>query len=188
MTQSDIRRQLDGLLREYQSLKDQRDREKGALTGAKEQLADALEARTVVQTVAADVQQRVHDHIATLVTRCLRAVFPDPYEFKIHFESKRGKTEARLVFERNGNEHDPQRSVGGGVLDVASFALVVSRLLLTRPPVRRFLALDEPFRHVSANYLPKVRELVEALAEELEIQFLIISHERELADGYVIEF
>ena len=101
------------------------------------------EASVIAQEVARTIQDRVHSKIATLVSRCLREVFDEPYEFVIHFESKRGKTEARLVFQRDGMEVDPMSSGGGGVLDVAAFALRVIALVMTRPPLRRLLVLDE---------------------------------------------
>jgi DNA repair exonuclease SbcCD ATPase subunit len=122
-----------------------------------------------------------------VVTKSLQAVFDDPYEFRIHFERKRGRTEARLVFERGGEEIDPMEASGGGPVDVASFALRLSCMMLSRPPIRRLLVLDEPFKFVSPNLRDRVRRLIEALSGEFGIQIIMVTHMDELRAGEIIE-
>jgi DNA repair exonuclease SbcCD ATPase subunit len=153
---------------------------------AAEHLRDAERAQVVLQTAAADVQNAVHEQIATVVSKCLKAVFDDPYEFRIIFERSRGKTSARLVFVRNGQEYDPRFSVGGGVLDVASFALWVACLLAKRPRPRLFLCADEPFRHLSRRYSARMAKCLETLASEFVIQFVIVTHNSEFEVGKVV--
>lgn len=150
-------------------------------------LADAEEALKVAQIVAQGVQQQAHDRIAGIVTRCLAAVFPNPYEFRIAFEQKRGQTEARLEFVRGEVRLDPMTASGGGMVDVAAFALRLSCLLLSRPPVRRIMILDEPFKFVSKEHREKLRSLILALSQELGVQFIIVTHLRELEIGNVID-
>jgi DNA repair exonuclease SbcCD ATPase subunit len=161
--------------------------ERGALEQLEARVQAVLEAQELAQQVAQQVQQQAHDQIASVVSQCLEAVFDEPYTFKIHFDRKRGRTEARLVFERDGLEVDPLTAAGGGVVDVAAFALRLSCLMLAQPPLRKLLALDEPFRFVSAEYLPRVRQLLEKLAEDTGVQFVIITHIEELKTGTVIE-
>lgn len=161
--------------------------ERAALAAAKATIQDTTEAQIALQTVALTVQQRAHERIASVVTRCLAAIFSDPYEFKIIFEQKRGRTEARLVFERNGEQLDPEEAAGGGAIDVAAFALRISCLLLARPPLRRTLLMDEPFRFVSAGHRNAVRQLLETLSRELAIQMIFITHEPAYMTGQVVE-
>lgn len=146
-----------------------------------------VEAQEVAQAVAQSVQDRVHQHLATVVSRCLEAVFERPYRFRIIFERKRGRTGARLVFERNGLEVDPMTSSGGGVVDVASFALRIACLMIRRPPLRRILILDEPFKSPSPHYRERVRMLMEELSEELAVQFIIVTNIDELAAGKIVD-
>ena len=161
--------------------------EKAALIEAEDAATDAEEAQKIVQLVAQTVQQQAHDRIAGVVTRCLEAVFEDPYQFKIVFEQKRGRTEARLIFARDGVEVDPMSASGGGAVDVAAFALRLSCLVLARPPVRRVLVMDEPFRFVSVKYRERVRAMLEGLSEELGVQFIFVTHMTELRTVTVIE-
>lgn len=147
----------------------------------------AKAAQEMAQHVAQAVQQQAHRQIAEVVSRCLSAVFDEPYTFRLLFERKRGRTEARLVFERDGLEVDPMTASGGGVVDVAAFALRLSCLILHKPPVRRVLILDEPFKYVSEEYRERVRKLLETLAQEMGVQFLMVTHIQELKTGTVLE-
>lgn len=162
--------------------------EKQSLRAARERLGHAEEAQGIVQAVAQDVQQRVHRRVAALVTRCLRAVFgPGGYEFRITFERRRGRTEARLSLVRGDLEVEPTEASGGGVVDVVGLGLRIACLMLSRPAGRRLLCLDEPLKHLSENYVPAARDLIEALSEELGIQILMVTHRAGLEVGNVIE-
>lgn len=152
-----------------------------------EQYEAGVVAQQIVQQVAQEVQNVVHRRISGIVTRCLAAVFDDQaYEFRIDVDIKRGRTEARMLFVRDGVEVDPLTASGGGVVDVASFALRLAALCLSRPPRRKLLVLDEPFRFVSAGYRDKVRDLLLVLSEELEVQIIMVTHDVALRVGTVV--
>src|SRR5437870_3179200 len=108
--------------------------EKRVLQQAKEQLVHLTQAQELVQVIAEQVQNHACSQIASVVSRCLRAVFAeDAYEFKIDFQRKRGKTEARLLLCRDGLElEEPMDMAGGGVIDVAGFALRLACIMLNR--------------------------------------------------------
>lgn len=152
--------------------------------------AATAQAQAVVQGVAQAVQQQAHTQIAAIVTRCLAAVFPNPYKFHIAFERKRGKTEAQLQFiDQNDNTiTDPLNEVGGGVIDVAAFGLRLAALVLASKPRRRLLLLDEPFANLSAEYRPVVAELIEELSHELGVQIILVTHYEEFHKGKVVKF
>ena len=141
-----------------------------------------------MQKVAAAVQENAHRNLAAVVTRALEAVGYD-YEFRFRFERKRGKTEAKPVFVRDGQEIDPLRGSGLGPVDVAAFALRVAAVVFQRPARRRLVVLDEPFKHVSARggYRARVRAMVEAVSKETGVQIIMVSHADELVCGKVID-
>ena len=157
------------------------------LATAQTDYADALEAQKIAQEVARSTQAEAARPIVEIVTRCLSAVFDDPYQFEVSFESRRGKTEIDLLFRRNGHPVDPLGGAGGGVVDVAAFALRLAIMMLSRPPVQRTLILDEPFRFVSAPDRPRLRALLQQLVDELGIQIIQVTHIAELAVGNIIE-
>jgi ABC-type Mn2+/Zn2+ transport system ATPase subunit len=184
----DRRERADRLLAEYRSAKQQIVQEKEFLASARELSASAEEAQKILQGVAQAVQEVAHDRMATVVTRCLQAVFSDAYEFRILFEQKRGKTEAKLTFARGGVVlEDPLNEASGGMVQVAALALVLANLVARLPPARRFLALDEPFPGVSAANADRVNAMTEALARDLGVQFLIATHNELLEVGTVYQ-
>lgn len=181
------RTRVNAYLADYNLAAKQAKEEKEALIEAEEQLASIEEAQSIIQQIAQKVQQHAHRQIASVVTRCLETVFDDPYQFQIEFERKRGQTEARLVLVRDKLEADPETATGGGVVDIAAFALRLAALLLAQPRARRLLVLDEAFRYVSADYRPRVRALLKTLAKEMNVQFILVTHSQELQIGKVIE-
>lgn len=176
------------MLSEHAAAKARYKQEKLAFRTAIAHLEASKAAATLAQAVAQAVQEQAHAQVADIVSRSLKAVFGnEAYQFRIIFEKKRGRTEATLVFDREGMVVDPMTASGGGVVDVASFALRISCLLLSRPPLRRLLVLDEPFRFLSEQYQPAARALIESLAKELGVQFLIVTHNKQLTCGKVVE-
>ena len=151
------------------------------------ELSNVDEAKQIAEQIALEVQNQSQKRISAIVTRCLQAVFDEPYEFLIKFERKRGKTEARLVFKRGGLEVDPLTAAGGGVVDVAGFALRLSNVMLHQPRLAKLLIMDEPFKFVSADKRPAIRQLIEDLATELEVQIVMVTHVEELVTGKVVE-
>jgi DNA repair exonuclease SbcCD ATPase subunit len=162
-------------------------RDEAELEKAKDTHKHAQAAQQVLQALAQAIQQKAHSRIAEVVSSCLSSVFGDEaYEFVIEFEQKRGKTEAVLKFRRNGQDVFPLEGSGGGVVDVAAFALRVACLMLHRPRLSKLLVLDEPFRFVSEQYRPAVREMIEKLASDMGLQIILVTHQEEFVTGKVI--
>ena len=140
------------------------------------------QAVPIAQIVAQQTQQELKYHISELVTLALSAVFDDPYEFEIIFESKRGKTEARIVFLKNGEEIDPMTSSGGGAIVVAAFALRVALWNLQRPRSRNTLVLDEALKFLSLDLHAKAGKMLRMLSEKLEIQIILVTHSEAISE------
>ncbi len=183
----DLERTVDRLAVKHGNAQEAVRREQKMLEVAESNVEATVAAQEAVQHIAREIQQQAHQRIASVVTRCLQTIFDDSYELKIDFERKRGKTEARISFVKNGLEVDPLTASGGGVVDVAAFALRLACLSMSRPPLRRVVLLDEPFRFVSAEYRRRIRMLLEMLAKEMGIQFVMVTHFQDLRMGEVIE-
>jgi DNA repair exonuclease SbcCD ATPase subunit len=181
-----LRLELDELIKVRKFLTTQLDSERIKLRQFRKELEHAKLAQTYLQEIAQQVQQGIHRQIAKIVSRCLTAVFERPYELRIEFERKRGKTEAVFHYLKDGYPVNPRTS-SGGVLDVAAFALRLTAMILTLPPGRRFLALDEPFKGLSETNLPKMGKMIKTLSTELDVQFLIATHDKALEVGKTIQ-
>jgi len=181
------RRQIDNLLSQYKLASEQVGVERIALRLTKTKIVHTKEAQKIVQQVAATIQSEAHKRIASVVSRCLKAVFDRPYRFKITFEKRRGKTDAVLSFCRGEVEVDPSTAAGGSVVDVAGFALRVACLILARPKLRPLLVLDEPFKHLDELNQMRVRSMLEVLSDEMKIQFILVTHSQNLEAGKVVK-
>ena len=147
----------------------------GRIAAAEEAHVTAMKAREILSKVAIETQKNFEVQISSIVSMALMAVFADPYEFLLRFETRRNQTEADILLVKNGEEVDPEDSVGGGVMDVVSFALRVAVVVLRQK--RQTIILDEPFKHLSADLQPKASAMLLMLSNELGIQFIIVSHE-----------
>lgn len=153
------------------------------LRQASRDLKKHQEAREVIKMVALRTQEHLQYHISETVTGALRAVFPDPYEFVVEFVERRGRTECDLLFKRGDMSVDPLTAAGGGAVDVAAFALRVAAWSMMRPRSRALLILDEPFRYLSADLLPRAGEMLQEVASRLGLQVLLVTHAEELVAG-----
>jgi DNA repair exonuclease SbcCD ATPase subunit len=183
-----FRQRLNAKLLHHQSVKTSLQREKENLERTQAKKDISAQANTILQAVFAQIQENVHKTISDIVTRCLKAVFGDEtYEFRIAFEQKRNKIEAEIQFIKNNEIFDPLTQSGGGILDVAAFGLRLSAVLLSQVNrKRRILILDEPFRFLSVEYRPRIRDLITQLSEELDFQFIMVTHAQELEIGEII--
>lgn len=186
-TLQQYRQKVDQLKSEKKRAKERCKEETLAVRGALQSLCDTEEAQKLIQAVAQKCQQNVHSHIASVVTRCLAAVFgKNAYEFDLSFVQKRGRTEAVLSLVRDGVSYSPLDSTGGGVVDVVGFALRCACIILHRPPLRRLIIADEPFRFVSREYRSNIATMIETMSNDLGIQFVLVTHSEELEIGKVI--
>jgi predicted ATPase len=177
-----LRRDVDRKLAEYKVVQREHAIATESLQTTTTEVEACAEAVQAAQTVAVEVQAIAHQRLAEVVTRSLQAVFPDPYSFHVLFNERNNRTVANLVFRRNGVDLPPMDAAGGGVVDIASFALRLTCLILATPPVRRVLILDEPFRFLSKEYVRRTRELLETLATELQTQIIMVTHQADLAN------
>ncbi|MFA5377460.1 MAG: hypothetical protein WC455_17040 [Dehalococcoidia bacterium] len=150
------------------------------LSQEQEDIARSLE---IIQQVAKLTQQQLEIHISELVSLALEAVFPNPYKMVLKFETRRNRSEADLLLQdENGNLLSPMDSVGGGVVDVAAFALRIALWSLKRPRPRTVMIMDEPFRFLSADLQDRAGRMIKEISVKLGIQFIIVTHEENLLE------
>jgi DNA repair exonuclease SbcCD ATPase subunit len=141
------------------------------------------EALLIIQEVAKQTQQELEYHISDIVSTALASVFDDPYEFKVEFVIRRGKTEADLYFIKDKERLDPMSASGGGAVDIASFALRIALWNLVKDKVSNTIVLDEPFKWLSRDLQPKAGEMLAMLSKKLGIQFLIVTHNQDIIES-----
>lgn len=159
-------------------LQKRKDTDSKTITQLKQDLIYLEAAQAFIQQVAKDTQEQLRFMISDIVNLALDTCFPGEYEFNVNFEIKRGKTEASLSFIKNGIEVDPMEASGGGVVDLASFALRIAAWSLGRS--NNTIILDEPFRFLSKDLHPRAGEILKKLSEHLKLQIILITHNQEI--------
>ena len=146
----------------------------------KKRLKNLEKAHEILKQVGLETQQQLVYHISDVTSVALSSVFDEPYSVKLDFVERRGKTECDIIFEKNGFPYDPLNSAGGGVADLASFALRIASWSMKVPNTRPIIVLDEPFKHLDKTMHPRASEMIKMLSDKLGIQFIIITHEQSM--------
>lgn len=141
-------------------------------------LEDLEISQTFLQKIAQDTQEKLRYRITDIVNIALETVFPDEMEFDIEFKILRGKTECKLLFTEKGSEIDPLDASAGGVVNLISFALRIVAWLLGN--TRNTIILDEPFINLSSDLVPLAAEVLKELSKELNLQMIIVTHDKEI--------
>lgn len=174
----ELSERLNVLTSDYEAAKKQEQTERDNLKKARRKVRDVETAQALVQSIAESVQEETHKRISAVVTKCLSTIFDQPYRFAIEFKKRRGRTEAELVYYRGDLRlTDPLYEAGGSVADIAAFALRLTCIMLSKPRHRKFVVVDEPFQSLSEENRSKVKELMLSLAEKLNVQFILITHD-----------
>jgi len=138
------------------------------------------QAHEILKQVGLETQQQLVYHVSDVTSIALESVFDEPYKVKLDFVERRGKTECDILFEKDGAISDPLTASGGGVVDLASFALRIASWSMKVPQNRSIIILDEPFKHLDKTLHPRASEMIKMLADKLDIQFIIITHEQSM--------
>ena len=150
---------------------------------AKERVTTVNKARAYFQEIAETTQRDVADTLSVIITSAIKAVFDtDEYRCEIIFGTSRNQSDAKLILVKGEEEiDDPLDSISGGMIDVAAFAARVGFIFLKGS--RKVLIADEPFKGVSEDFKGRCPEMLRLLSEQLGMQFIIISHMKEMIDG-----
>ena len=141
------------------------------------------DSREIVRLVGMKTQEQLQYHISDIASLALESVYDYPYKLLARFVQRRNKSECDLLFSRNGEEIlEPIDASGGGVINLASFALRVASWTMQSPRTNNVLILDEPFGNVSVDLLPRVSDMVQQISHKLGLQIIMITHAEELME------
>jgi DNA repair exonuclease SbcCD ATPase subunit len=140
-----------------------------------------IKARWILTEVAKETQIRFKERVESLVTMAIQAVYNEPFRFVLEFERKRNKLECRPVVMEGDAELVPKDDMGGGIIDIISFALRVVLWSLQQPRSRNTLILDEPMLAVG-DLIDKAGQMLREVSHRLGIQLIIVTHATQLAE------
>ena len=141
-------------------------------------------ARWILAEIAKETQKNFQVKVESLVTSAIRAVFEErPFQFKLIFEQKRNKFECKPIVVEGENEYEPKDELGGGIIDLISFAFRVVLWHLENPKSRNVFVLDEPMKFVGkGDLLMRAGRMIKEISHRLGFQIIMVTHEPELAE------
>lgn len=153
------------------------------------ELVEDLDKVTILlNSMGEDRQQKAQQTIEELVTRGLQTIFDETLSFHI-VQTTRGKSVqvefvVRTTLHGRAIDTPVMDARGGGLAATIGYLLRLVVLLLTRGQRQdTLMVLDETFAHVSAEYLPAVRDFVREVVDKTGVQHIIVTHQEELVDG-----
>jgi DNA repair exonuclease SbcCD ATPase subunit len=150
----------------------------------KSRLEDLNEAVSVINIVGVMANDDSKSIIEGIVTEALQLIYDESYSFIIDTRIQRDQPESYLSVKIGENEYSLRdEELGGGVIDVVSFTLRVTMWAISDPQVDDVLMLDEPLRNLDSERLTKMGVIIKKLSDSLGIQFLIVTHEPQLAEA-----
>lgn len=153
------------------------------LAQAEQQEQHYRAALEVLQALEKNWRDQFSQRLAHIVSWGLSTIFGVPLTVSVSTEIKRGVSSSKITIKEGDTETTILDYEGGSLVNVLSVLLRAILVVNTFPPLRRALVLDEPFSMVSQEYRPAVCQLLRHLADKLDMQFIIVSHEPELVDA-----
>jgi DNA repair exonuclease SbcCD ATPase subunit len=141
----------------------------------------ADQAVELVNAAAIATQEQVRGLIGELVSLALSSVYGEQYRFRLSYEIKRGRSEARCEILKGDYVLSP-RECGVGVVNMISYALRLVIWSISEPKTVPLFIFDEPFRCVGRDQSVLVSEVVQTISKLLGVQKVIVTHDPNLAE------
>lgn len=154
------------------------------LASCKEEEELLQKVSTLLQVAGEYAREQARRQLELIVSQALQYVFGNQISFEVEMGISKGRPEGEFyVNSRYGDVQirtRPQDARGGGVVDVVSLALRIAFAELAH--VDGPIFLDEPGKHVSAEYSPHVAGFLKEMSEAFSRQIVLITHDQHLAE------
>lgn len=183
-----FRRYVDQRTGHYQILKNQEEVAMKRFEELQVEIEELEQVRILIQETADHAREQARIQIELVVTNALQSIFGADLEFRVKIEEVRGRPEAEFYVSStyggdNIVETKPQDARGGGVVDVISLALRIALMELTNPKVEGPIILDEPAKHVSAEFSIHVADFLKSVSETFGRQVIMVTHNHHLSES-----
>lgn len=152
----------------------------------KDELTIMEGSRTILQKTSDEAREKAKDLLESTVTTALQHVFGSNFEAIINTDISNGKPVADILVQTdygNGNivAKAPEDARGGGIVDIVSIALRIAMTELHQEPkINGSIILDEPGKHVSADYAIKLAEFLKYVSNQFNKQIIFVTHSQDL--------
>ena len=185
--ESSLRQRQDALQRKVGEARAVTQQQK-ALDAEIAELSEAIDTTSkvlaVLHALSTAVQARFLTGIESLVSEGLSAVFEEPIKFRITATMRNRQVNLDFSLENaDGTDTDLLDARGGGLISLTGVLLRIIMARLMSGQVRQLLILDEPLGFLSSGYQAAAGVLLRKLADELDMQLILVSHNQEIIES-----
>lgn len=169
-----------------QALQREAARRREALEQAAAQAERMAKVKAFLDAGSESAREQARQEAEAMVTEALQAVFGPRLRFRVELGKLRRRPHAEFRVEAETADGmpfagDPLYTHGGGVVDVLALALRILLLESTQPRIEGPLVLDEPGKHVSANYTPHPAAFLAVASKEFGRQVILVTDDEDIA-------
>lgn len=188
----ELRQQLEEMKTSYnqrlgklEQLKTDKSNCEQELTNIKTTLLDYECERSILQKTSENARAYATKRLEDTMTTALQHVFGMNYSASIEPDISAGKPVVEIyTVEKQGEDEirtKPQENNGGGIVDIVSIALRIAMIQLQNdPPLNGPIILDEPGKHVSADFSIKLAEFLKFVSSHFKKQIIFVTHNDDL--------
>lgn len=126
--------------------------------------------------------------LENLGTEALKYSYDPNYHMEIEIPEKNGNSRRQafvyIVDEKTGMKTDPLEDNGGGIVDLISIAMrIIVLVTYNSPSIDGPIILDEPFKMLSAEYVPYAIKFLKKIITEFGRQIIMVTHNRYIAES-----
>ena len=162
---------------EQKLLSSQKDKLIEATENLKAEGGYLLEAQDVINAVGILAQAEFQEVVECLVTQALQYIFGPSYSFRITNKIVRNQSESYFHVVIDDVEYSLEDELGGGVLDVVSFALRVVFWVINVEKTEPIMFFDEPAKFVSKDKREFLGKMLKGMSELLGLQIIMVTHD-----------
>lgn len=156
------------------------------LAAAKDEEEETQQCVVYFQGMEEAWQKTFGDSVAKLISRGLTQVFGEPMELKVNSRILRDVSTVEFTIVQGVGDKAIETPIvgakGGTVIALVNVLLRALIILASRPALRRWLILDEPFGLADPTYIPAFGSLLRELVDQLGFNITIVCHEESLVD------
>lgn len=153
------------------------------LAEMKQHKKDLMRAKEILSMVVQIAQRTTKAKVESLVTAAIRAVYDRDFKFLLRFKEERGVSVAKPIIVEGENEFNARDDLGGGMVDIISFALRLVMWSMRPHRTRATMILDEPLKFIGQGELmERAAHFIKTISSRLGIQFIILTHDHQLAE------
>ena len=150
---------------------------------SKQELEVIKQTRVLLQKTGDAARERAKKLLENTTTIALQYIFGDNFSAEIDIRTVSGKASADIYIVTDIGGGDtirvkPEDSCGGGIVDVVSIALRVAIMKLNN--INGPIILDEPGKHVSADFSMKLAEFLKYVSKTFDKQVIMVTHNNDL--------